>query len=127
MKPILVDNCEHYSGQTHSCTKCGRGLPDVCLDFENMKKAAEAYEISRSQENQKSSHSSKGTSDELRSLRMEKEQTPQAKEESVLSETKSTRHNGTPRPSDDGDDNPVAAVDTAAVTKPRGRPKKVTA
>jgi len=44
MKPTLVDNCEHYNYQTHNCNKCGRGLPDVCLEFENMKKAAAAYE-----------------------------------------------------------------------------------
>lgn len=87
MKPILVDNCEHYSGQTHSCTKCGRGLPDVCLDFENMKNAAKAYEAQQN----------------------------------------SPRHNGTPRPSDDGDDDTVAAVDTSVVPKRRGRPAKVTA
>lgn len=43
MKPTLVDNCEHYNYQTHNCNKCGRGLPDVCLEFENMKKAAAAY------------------------------------------------------------------------------------
>lgn len=44
MKPTLVDNCEHYNYQTHNCNKCGRGLPDVCLEFENMRKAAAAYE-----------------------------------------------------------------------------------
>jgi len=44
MKPTLVDNCEHYSYQTHNCTKCGRGLPDVCAEFENMRNAARAYE-----------------------------------------------------------------------------------
>lgn len=44
MKPVLVDNCEHYNFQTHNCNKCGRGLPDVCLEFERMKKAAAAYE-----------------------------------------------------------------------------------
>lgn len=44
MKPVLVDNCEHYNYQTHNCNKCGRGLPDVCLEFERMKKAAAAYE-----------------------------------------------------------------------------------
>lgn len=86
MKPILVDNCEHYSGQTHSCTKCGRGLPDVCLDFENMKKAAAAYEKTQN----------------------------------------TTGNHGTPRPSDDGADDTVAAVDTAT-PKRRGRPAKVTA
>lgn len=46
MKPTLVDNCEHYNYQTHNCNKCGRGLPDVCLEFENMKKKAEAYDTS---------------------------------------------------------------------------------
>lgn len=44
MKPTLVDNCEHYNYQTHNCNKCGRGLPDVCLDYEDLKKKAEAYE-----------------------------------------------------------------------------------
>lgn len=44
MKPTLVDNCEHYSYQTHNCNKCGRGLPDVCAEFENMRNAARAYE-----------------------------------------------------------------------------------
>ena len=83
MKPILVDNCEHYSSQTHSCTKCGRGLPDVCLEFENMKKAAAAYEKTQD----------------------------------------TSRHNGTPRPSDDGSSDTVATVDAPAV-KRRGRQPK---
>lgn len=48
MKPTLVDNCEHYNFQTHNCNKCGRGLPDVCLEFENMRKAAAAYEKTQS-------------------------------------------------------------------------------
>lgn len=48
MKPTLVDNCENYNYQTHQCNKCGRGLPDVCLEFENMKKAAAAYEKTQS-------------------------------------------------------------------------------
>ncbi len=43
MKPTLVDNCEHYSYQTHNCTKCGRGLPDVCAEFEEMRNAAKAF------------------------------------------------------------------------------------
>lgn len=44
MKPTLVDNCEHYNRTTHACDKCGRGLPDVCLEYENLKRKAEAYE-----------------------------------------------------------------------------------
>lgn len=44
MKPTLVDNCEHYNRTTHACDKCGRGLPDVCFEFEEMKKKAAAYE-----------------------------------------------------------------------------------
>jgi hypothetical protein len=44
MKPILVDNCEHFDGRKSECTKCGRSLPDVCLDFEKMKQKAEAYD-----------------------------------------------------------------------------------
>lgn len=46
MKPTLVDNCEHYNFVTHVCDKCGRGLPDVCLEFEEMRKKAAAYEES---------------------------------------------------------------------------------
>lgn len=44
MKPTLVDNCEHYNRTTHVCDKCGRGLPDVCFEFEEMKKKAAAFE-----------------------------------------------------------------------------------
>lgn len=44
MKPILVDQCDHYNSKTHNCNRCGRGLPDVCLEFEEMKRKAEAYE-----------------------------------------------------------------------------------
>lgn len=84
MKPTLVDNCEHYNYQTHNCNKCGRGLPDVCLEFEKMKKAAEAYE-----------------------------------------KQNASRTNGTVGSSDDGADNTVASVDTPAVSKSRGRQKRV--
>lgn len=86
MKPTLVDNCEHYNYQTHNCDKCGRGLPDVCLEFENMKKAAAAYE-----------------------------------------KQNASRTDGASSSTDDGPDDTVATVDTAAVPKPRGRPRAGTA
>ena len=44
MKPILVDSCNHFDGIKSICTKCGRSLPDVCLEFEQMKQKAEAYD-----------------------------------------------------------------------------------
>ena len=44
MKPTLVDNCEHYSFTSHVCAKCGRGLPDVCLEFEEMRKKASSFD-----------------------------------------------------------------------------------
>lgn len=44
MKPILVDNCEYFDGVKSICTKCGRSLPDVCLEFAQMKQKAESYD-----------------------------------------------------------------------------------
>jgi hypothetical protein len=44
MKPILVGDCNNYSFDTNSCTKCGRSMPDMCIDFEDMKLKAEAYD-----------------------------------------------------------------------------------
>lgn len=44
MKPTLVDNCEHYNFKSHVCDKCGRGLPDVCLEFEEMRKKASSFD-----------------------------------------------------------------------------------
>lgn len=44
MKPILVGDCNNYSFDTNSCTKCGRSMPDMCVEFEDMKRKAEAYD-----------------------------------------------------------------------------------
>lgn len=44
MKPVLVDSCNNYDGRNNECIKCGRSLPDVCLEFEQMKHKAEAYD-----------------------------------------------------------------------------------
>jgi hypothetical protein len=44
VKPILVGDCNNYSFDTNSCTKCGRSMPDMCIDFEDMKRKAEAYD-----------------------------------------------------------------------------------
>lgn len=44
MKPILVGDCSNYSYSTNNCTKCGRSMPDMCIEFEEMKRKAEAYE-----------------------------------------------------------------------------------
>lgn len=44
MKPILVADCNNYSFDTNNCTKCGRAMPDLCVDFEEMKRKAEAYD-----------------------------------------------------------------------------------
>lgn len=44
MKPILVGDCNNYSFDTNSCTKCGRSMPDLCVEFEDMKRKAEAYD-----------------------------------------------------------------------------------
>lgn len=44
MKPILVGDCNNYSFDTNSCTKCGRSMPDMCVEFEEMKRKAEAYD-----------------------------------------------------------------------------------
>lgn len=44
MKPILVADCNNYSFDTNSCTKCGRSMPDTCVEFEDMKRKAEAYD-----------------------------------------------------------------------------------
>ena len=44
MKPILVGDCNNYSFDTNSCTKCGRMMPDLCVEFEEMKRKAEAYD-----------------------------------------------------------------------------------
>lgn len=49
MKPILVGDCNNYSFDTNSCTKCGRSMPDLCLDFEEMKRKAEAYDAVKEQ------------------------------------------------------------------------------
>jgi len=47
MKPILVGDCEQYSYDTNSCTKCGRAMPDLCLDFEEMKSKAELFDAQK--------------------------------------------------------------------------------
>ena len=47
MKPILVGDCEHYSYDTNSCKKCGRSMPDLCVDFEEMKHKAELFDAQR--------------------------------------------------------------------------------
>lgn len=44
MKPILVGDCSNYSYDTNNCTKCGRSMPDLCVEFEDMKRKAEAYD-----------------------------------------------------------------------------------
>lgn len=44
MKPILVGDCNNYSFDTNNCTKCGRSMPDMCVEFEEMKRKAEAYD-----------------------------------------------------------------------------------
>lgn len=44
MKPVLVDNCDTFDHAKSICTKCGRSLPDVCLEFEQMKHKAELYD-----------------------------------------------------------------------------------
>lgn len=44
MKPVLVDACNHFDFGKSTCAKCGRSLPDVCLEFEQMKQKAEAYD-----------------------------------------------------------------------------------
>lgn len=44
MKTIRCDDCEHYDFKKHSCSRCGRSLPDVCFEFDEMKRKAEAYE-----------------------------------------------------------------------------------
>lgn len=44
MKPILVGDCNNYSFDTNSCTTCGRSMPDLCVEFEEMKRKAEAYD-----------------------------------------------------------------------------------
>lgn len=52
MKPILVDSCNNYDHGKHSCSKCGRSLPDVCLEFEQMKAKADEYDaITRETDN----------------------------------------------------------------------------
>lgn len=44
MKPVLVDNCNTFDHAKSICTKCGRSLPDVCLEFEQMKHKADEYD-----------------------------------------------------------------------------------
>lgn len=44
MKPILVGDCSNYSYDTNNCKKCGRSMPDLCVEFEEMKRKAEAYD-----------------------------------------------------------------------------------
>ena len=44
MKPILVGDCSNYSYDTNNCKKCGRSMPDMCVEFEDMKRKAEAYD-----------------------------------------------------------------------------------
>ena len=44
MKPILVGDCSNYSFDTNNCKKCGRSMPDMCVEFEDMKRKAEAYD-----------------------------------------------------------------------------------
>lgn len=44
MKPILVGDCNNYSFDTNSCTTCGRSMPDLCVEYEEMKRKAEAYD-----------------------------------------------------------------------------------
>lgn len=44
VKTILVGDCSHYSYITNNCTKCGRSMPDLCLEFEEMKRKAAAYD-----------------------------------------------------------------------------------
>lgn len=46
MKSVLVDACNHFDNAKSTCSKCGRSLPDVCLEFEQMKQKAEAYDRS---------------------------------------------------------------------------------
>jgi hypothetical protein len=47
MKPIQVGDCNNYSFDTNSCTKCGRAMPDLCLDFEEMKNKAELFDAQK--------------------------------------------------------------------------------
>lgn len=85
MKPSLVDQCENYNRTTHTCDKCGRGLPDVCLEFEDMKRKAEAYEKlpSKADRHSVSTSSSQGTELESSSVSVGSIEAPQ--------ETKKTR------------------------------------
>ena len=80
MKPTLVDNCEHYNRTTHVCDKCGRGLPDVCLEFEEMKKKAAAYETAKETATRKETQSSvEGTDNNLNAIQMETIETQEPK------------------------------------------------
>ena len=85
MKPILVDQCVHYNSKTHNCNRCGRGLPDVCLEFEEMKRKAEAYEKlpAKTDRHSVSTSSSQGTELEQSSVSVGSIEAPQ--------ETKKTR------------------------------------
>lgn len=50
MKPVLVDACNHFDFSKSTCSKCGRSLPDVCLEFEQMKQKAEAYDAAQTKD-----------------------------------------------------------------------------
>lgn len=79
MKPTLVDNCEHYNYQTHNCNKCGRGLPDVCLDYEEMKRKAEAYEATQGATSTEPRNTHQGNLDTLHALQVDTEQAQEPK------------------------------------------------
>ena len=41
--PIPVDQCKNFDG-IRVCRKCGRALPDVCLDQSEIEQKARAYD-----------------------------------------------------------------------------------
>lgn len=81
MKPTLVDNCEHYNRTTHACDKCGRGLPDVCFEFEEMKKKASSYDTMQNQDSLRNQPETTGSSspEVISSVRVDSGETQQAK------------------------------------------------
>jgi hypothetical protein len=54
--PIKVDQCKHYNGL--NCSKCGRMLPDVCVDQEELEGKAAAFDkwVAEQQEEAKVVH-----------------------------------------------------------------------